>query len=444
MAGGASKVTFIFLVAFAISIPSLNARIGELDEYLKEQELEAHEIAVESYVPDPTNVTTELNLHVHRDGTDGKEEETNSTRRELKAKYRGPCLALNPIDRCWRCKKSWAKNRFKLASCAKGFGRRAVGGLGGKIYTVTDPSDDDMVEPKPGTLRYGAVQKDPLWIVFAHSMVIALKQELLVSSDKTIDGRGASVTITGGAGITMQFVNNVIIHGLRIHGIKAKEGGMMRDSWNHVGLRTRSDGDAVSLFGSSNVWLDHLSLSDCEDGLIDVIASSTAVTISNCHMTKHNDVMLFGASDTYTDDKIMQITVAFNHFGQGLIQRMPRCRFGFFHVLNNDYTHWLMYAIGGSSGPTILSQGNRFIAPNNGAAKEVTHRDYAPPDVWAKWQWRTENDLFMNGATFTESGPPLGKLPFNKGFLMKPRHGSQANRLTRFAGALNCKVGKPC
>lgn len=155
-------------------------------------------------------------------------------------------------------------------------------------------------------------------------------------------------------------------------------------------------------------------------------------------------VMLFGASDTYAGDKIMQVTVAFNHFGQGLIQRMPRCRWGFVHVINNDYTHWLMYAIGGSSEPTILSQGNRFIAPNNNAAKEITHRDYAPPEEWSKWQWKSENDLFINGATFLQSGAPLGKLPFNKGLMMKPRPGAEASRLTRFAGTLNCKLGKPC
>jgi pectate lyase len=81
--------------------------------------------------------------------------------------------------------------------------------------------------------------------------------------------------------------------------------------------------------------------------------------------------MLFGASESYSGDGIMQITVAFNHFGRGLVQRMPRCRWGFVHVVNNDYTHWLMYAIGGSSHPTIISQGNRFIAPPNGFAKEV-------------------------------------------------------------------------
>ncbi|XP_061355861.1 pectate lyase-like [Gastrolobium bilobum] len=440
MVGSASKVTFIFLVTLAITIPCLEAGIAEFDDFLKVQAEKAHRLALASYVPIPEEVTEDLNLHVHL----ALDETSNNTRRELKQKYQGPCTATNPIDTCWRCNQNWAKNRFKLAKCGKGFGRRATGGLGGPIYVVTDESDNDMISPKPGTLRFGVTQKGPLWIIFQRSMIIRLNQELLVSSDKTIDGRGVNVQIRDGAGITMQFVNNVIIHGLRIKNVVSKPGGMMRDSYNHVGLRTRSDGDAISIYGSTNIWVDHVSMSNCEDGLVDVIQGSTAITISNCHMTKHNDVMLFGASDSYSGDKIMQVTVAFNHFGQGLIQRMPRCRWGFVHVVNNDYTHWQMYAIGGSSGPTILSQGNRFIAPPNNAAKEITHRDYAGPEVWKNWQWTSDMDLFMNGAKFVPSGLPIKNVPYKKGFMMKPRDGSHANRLTRFAGALACRVGKPC
>lgn len=74
-------------------------------------------------------------------------------------------------------------------------------------------------------------------------------------------------------------------------------------------------------------------------------------------------MLLFGASDSTPVDKDMKVTVAFNHFGKRLVQRMPRCRSGFFHLVNNDYTHWEMYAIGGSHEATIISQGNRFIAP---------------------------------------------------------------------------------
>jgi pectate lyase len=50
-----------------------------------------------------------------------------------------------------------------------------------------------------------------------------------------------------------------------------------------------------------------------------------------------------------------------------------RCRHGYFHVVNNDYTHWEMYAIGGSAEPTINSQGNRYNAPANPFAKEVLY-----------------------------------------------------------------------
>lgn len=50
---------------------------------------------------------------------------------------------------------------------------------------------------------------------------------------------------------------------------------------------------------------------------------------------------------------------------------ISRCRHGYFHVVNNDYTHWEMYAIGGSAEPTINSQGNRYAAPTNPFAKEV-------------------------------------------------------------------------
>lgn len=70
-------------------------------------------------------------------------------------------------------------------------------------------------------------------------------------------------------------------------------------------------------------------------------------------------------------DSGMQVTIAFNHFGEALVQRMPRCRLGYIHVVNNDFTAWEMYAIGGSANPTINSQGNRYTAPVDPNAKEV-------------------------------------------------------------------------
>lgn len=179
----------------------------------------------------------------------------------------------------------------RLADCAIGFARGTIGGKYGRIYEVTDLSDDDLLNPKPGTLRHAVIQKEPLWIIFARAMIITLKGELIMSGDKTIDARGANVHVAYGAGITIQYVMNVIIHGLHIHHIAATNGGMIRDSVNHYGFRTKSDGDGVSLFGATNVWLDHLSMYKCRDGLIDAIQGSTAITISNCHFTHHDQVI---------------------------------------------------------------------------------------------------------------------------------------------------------
>ncbi|CAN1291453.1 Probable pectate lyase 22, partial [Linum perenne] len=340
------------------------------------------------------------------------------------------CGSGNPIDDCWRCDPNWEKNRQRLADCAIGFGKNAIGGRDGKIYVVTDPSDNDVVNPRPGTLRYAVIQDEPLWIIFQRDMTIRLKEELIMNSFKTIDGRGSSVHIAGGPCITVQYVTNIIIHGIHIH--DCKQGG------------TISDGDGVSIFGGSHVWVDHCSLSNCNDGLIDAIHGSTAITISNNYMTHHDKVMLLGHSDTYTQDKNMQVTIAFNHFGEGLVQRMPRCRHGYFHVVNNDYTHWEMYAIGGSANPTINSQGNRFLAPDIRFSKEVTKHEDAPESEWKNWNWRSEGDLMMNGAFFTASGAGASSSSYAKASSLGARPSSLVGTITVASGALNCRRGSPC
>ncbi|KAF3436763.1 hypothetical protein FNV43_RR19515 [Rhamnella rubrinervis] len=310
------------------------------------------------------------------------------------------CGTGNPIDDCWRCDPNWEKNRQRLADCAIGFGKNAVGGRDGRIYVVTDSGDYDVVNPKPGTLRYAVIQDEPLWIIFARDMVIKLKEELIMNSFKTIDGRGASVHIAGG-------------------------NANVRDSPRHYGWRTISDGDGVSIFGGSHVWVDHCSLSNCKDGLIDAIHGSTAITISNNYMTHHDKVMLLGHSDTYTQDKTC------------------RCRHGYFHVVNNDYTHWEMYAIGGSANPTINSQGNRFSAPDDRFSKEVTKHEDAPESEWKGWNWRSEGDLLVNGAFFTASGAGASS-SYAKASSLGARPSSLVGTITMGSGALSCRKSSRC
>ncbi|GAA0174622.1 lyase [Lithospermum erythrorhizon] len=425
------------IIIFVARIPSLHANYAKFDEIVEKRAESSLVAALQAYKPDPVAVTSEFTKEVEESIKGVK----NGGRREL---AEGQCLSTNPIDSCWRCDPKWAANRKKLADCAKGFGHGTTGGKDGKFYIVTDPSDDNVVDPKPGTLRHAVIQEEPLWIIFRNSMTIKLSQELIFNSNKTIDGRGKEVRVAYGAGFTIQFVQNVIIHGIRIHDIKPASGGMIRDSLDHLGIRTTSDGDAISMFGSSNIWIDHVSLARCSDGLIDAIMASTAITISNCKFNHHNDVMLLGGSDGYGEDSIMQVTVAFNRFGRGCVQRMPRCRYGFAHIVNNDYSQWKKYAIGGSAQPTIVSQGNRFKASDDINLKEVTHRDYSEESEWKNWQWTSEGDLFLNGAFFVPSGSPLKQTPFSKNTTLEYKPGSFVGTLTRYAGALSCSIKQAC
>ncbi|KAF0929781.1 hypothetical protein E2562_025920 [Oryza meyeriana var. granulata] len=266
-------------------------------------------------------------------------------------------------------------------------------------------------------------------------MTIRLNEELLVNSYKTLDGRGANVHIAGGACITLQYVSNVIIHNLHVHDCVPAGNANVRASPTHYGWRTRSDGDGISLYGARDVWVDHCALSRCADGLVDAIMGSTAITVSNSYFSHHNEVMLLGHSDDYLPDSAMQVTIAFNHFGIQLVQRMPRCRRGYFHIVNNDYTAWEMYAIGGSANPTINSQGNRYIAPTDPNAKEVTKRVDTEEGQWAGWNWRTEGDMMVNGAFFVPSGEGLEAI-YDKASSTDPKSSALVDQLTAGAGVL--------
>ncbi|TYH47659.1 hypothetical protein ES332_D10G013200v1 [Gossypium tomentosum] len=347
---------------------------------------------------------------------------------------------MNVIDSCWRTKSDWAINRKALADCVVGYGKATLGGKYGAIYVVTSPYDDP-VNPKPGTLRYGVIQSVPLWIIFARDMVIKLKNELIVNSFKTIDGRGAKVEIAYGPCITIQGVTNVIIHGISIHDCKPGMAGRVRSSPTHVGMRGGSDGDAINVFASSNICIDHCYLARAKDGLIDVIHASTSVTISNNYFTQHDKVMLLGHNDKFIADKVMKVTLVFNHFGEGLTERMPRVRIGYAHVANNKYDEWKMYAIGGSANPTIFSEGNNFVAPDNRSSKQVTKREATN---WQNWKWQSSKDVFINGAYFVPSGYGSSAPLYTRvqSFTVAP--GYMVPVLTSNAGPLRCLVGKPC
>ncbi|KAL3519439.1 hypothetical protein ACH5RR_017588 [Cinchona calisaya] len=352
---------------------------------------------------------------------------------------------LNIIDSCWRLKRHWSSNRQSLADCVVGFGHGSLGGRQGVIYIVTDQSDDP-IDPKPGTLRFGVTRDVPLWIIFTRDMVINLKNELMINSYKTIDGRGVHVELAYGPCITIEDAKHVIIHGINIHDCKRGRPGYVKNAPNHHSYRRGCDGDGIKITNSSNVWIDHCYLSNSADGLIDAIHASKDITISNCRFTNHVKVMLLGHRDGYIADKVLRVTVAFNHFGPGLTERMPRLRYGYVHVANNYYEPWLLYAIGGSSNPTILSEANYFVASNDSTHKQVTKRELINGlgEAWQTWRWTSRRDAFRNGAYFIASGRRNGAPPYNRFQRFNVSDASHVPILTSDAGPLRCVINRRC
>ncbi|GKV05360.1 hypothetical protein SLEP1_g17382 [Rubroshorea leprosula] len=286
---------------------------------------------------------------------------------------------MNVIDQCWRWNPNWRSHRLELAKCSVGFAGKMINNIGKGVvhYKVTDPSDDPL-NPKPGTLRYGASMiKGKVWITFKRNMKITLHKPLLISSFTAIDGRGVDVHIAGPSCLLVYKATDVIIHGLRIYHCKSQPASLVMGSDGNVVQLGQVDGDAIRLVTARKIWIDHNTLYDCEDGLLDVTRGSTDVTVSNNWFRNQDKVMLLGHDDGYVRDKGLKATVVFNHFGPNCNQRMPRVRHGYAHVANNLYQGWKQYAIGGSMDPSIKSEANFFIAPEG--SKEVISRLFLWP-----------------------------------------------------------------
>ncbi|KAF7031027.1 hypothetical protein CFC21_042416 [Triticum aestivum] len=352
----------------------------------------------------------------------------------------------NVIDRCWRGQSNWATDRQRLAMCSVGFAgkMRQNRGHGVTMYTVTDPSDDP-VRPRPGTLRYGAtVLPGKVWITFQPgTMHIRLAQPLFVKSFTTIDGRGADVHVAGGAGIVLYEVRNVVIHGLHVHGVRAQPPGQVVRPGGAVQNMDVGDGDAIRLLSSSKVWIDHNTLARCEDGLLDVTLGSTDVTVSNNWFHDHDKVMLLGHDDQHVADRRMRVTVAFNRFGPHVNQRMPRIRHGYAHVVNNFYDGWREYAIGGSMGPTVKSQGNLFIASTTDSANVTRRMPLVGHAEGKDWHWHSSGDSFENGAVFKQTGSRV-RPKYNRHQAFPAASSGEVRSLTKDAGALRCSAGAAC
>ncbi|KAK5813534.1 probable pectate lyase 4 [Gossypium arboreum] len=361
----------------------------------------------------------------------------------LMASFSSSLANMNEIDKCWRGNPLWRSQRQQLAKCSVGFAGKMINNIGKDVvkYKVTDASDDPL-SPKPGTLRYGTTMiKGKVWITFKNSMTIILQRPLLLSSFTAIDGRGIDVHITGVGCLLVYQATDIIIHGLRIHHCKAQPPSTVMGPNAKVIPLGKMDGDAIRLVTARKVWIDHNTLYECQDGLLDVTRGSTDITISNNWFRNQDKVMLLGHDDGHLRDKNMKVTVIFNHFGPNCNQRMPRVRHGYAHVANNFYQGWEQYAIGGSMSPSIKSEANFFVAPNDAGNKEVTWRKGEK----GLWKFYSVGDVFKNGASFSKQTGVGGAKPnYNREQDFKVVDAGSVKELTSESGVLRCSRSLMC
>ena len=200
-----------------------------------------------------------------------------------------------------------------------GFATQNGGTTGGKGYsevTVDNVSDlksyakagNKIIYVKPGTYM-GPVE---------------------VGSNVTIYGyQGAIIAQpTSGSAMKLSGSKNVIIRNLKFKG---------------AGAHDDDDEDCLQVnHESKNVWIDHVDVYDGHDGNLDITNASDYVTISwtkfsyTSASTGHQFSNLIGNSKTKTSDRgHLNVTIHHTWWADGVVERMPRVRFGKVHVANN-------------------------------------------------------------------------------------------------------------
>lgn len=218
--------------------------------------------------------------------------------------------------------------------------------------------------------------------------------KLAVASDKTIIGQEPGVIIKGNVQISN--VSNVILRNFAVQGDKCNSYEECKGGADAVGIQSNAH----------HIWLDHLDISDGQDGNCDITKGADFVTVTWCkfwysYAKEHRFSNLISSDDNVEGDKgKLNITYAYCWWADRVDQRQPRGRSGKVHVFNNLYTSKdASYACGPGVDIQMLIENNDFSI--SGKAIEIF--DGTPkPAFKSVGNIGTAKNIDMNqGAVFT-------------------------------------------
>lgn len=218
--------------------------------------------------------------------------------------------------------------------------------------------------------------------------------KLTVSSEKTIIGKVSGVLIKGSVAVSN--ASNVILRNFAVQGDRC-------NSYEEC----KGGADAVGILNNSHhVWLDHLDISDGQDGNCDITKGADFVTVTWCkfwysYNKEHRFSNLISSADNVEGDKgKLNITYAYCWWADRVDQRQPRGRSGKVHVFNNLYTSQnASYACGPGVDIQMLIENNLF----NIKGKAIEVFDGTPkPAFKSVGNMGTAKNMDMNqGTVFT-------------------------------------------
>lgn len=174
-----------------------------------------------------------------------------------------------------------------------------------------------------------AVRGSKLKLIFVQPGIYIGK--LKPGSNTTIIGTGPNVDIIGGIIIRGAETSNIVIRNLSVTGLPCSD----MDN-------CRTGDDAVYIgYGAHHIWLDHLDISDGQDGNLDITQGADFVTISwsKFHYTyakAHSFASLIaGSDDEPASLNKLNITYLNNWWSHGIQARQPTGRYGQVHVFNS-------------------------------------------------------------------------------------------------------------
>lgn len=219
-----------------------------------------------------------------------------------------------------------------------------TGGAGGPTVTVNNTAD---------FVRY--VGTNTPHVILVSGTINLGSSNVRVRDNKTIIGLGTNATLVGDLKVFGN--NNVIIRNL----IFTNPSGA-------------GDSDGLTLQECLNVWVDHCTFVDGDDGNLDISHGADWVTVSWCHFyytnpsASHRFSNLVGHSDNNAGEDAGKLHITFHHnwWGQLVHERMPRVRFGRVHLYNNFYnTPGNNNCIRAAIGSEILVENNYFDTVKN-------------------------------------------------------------------------------